>query len=85
MGALLLSVNECEQNGWENPELLDTLAACYARIGDFKSAAEWQEKAIELDSEKMSYKSRLLLYREKKPYTEANPLIILLLLVSFMQ
>ncbi len=53
------------------PNNLDTLAAAHAEAGDFESAARWQARAIELlDDEKSrdDYRTRLELYRQKKPY-----------------
>ena len=61
----------CELSGWRVPNNLDTLAAAHAEAGDFESAARWQARAIELlDDEKSrdDYRTRLELYREKKPY-----------------
>ena len=55
---------------------LNTLAAAYAEIGNFKAAIEWQEKAIELLSEEdraeyeTDFKKRLELYKSGKPYRE---------------
>ena len=56
--------------------MLDTLAAAYAESGDFDSAAKWQAKAIELESdekEKADFQARLQLYKDKKPFRETNP------------
>jgi len=62
----------CELSKWEDPACLDTLAAAYAAVGQFKNAVEWQEKAISLapQADKANYESRLRLYREGKPFRE---------------
>jgi tetratricopeptide (TPR) repeat protein len=54
----------------------DTLAEAYAENGDFDAAKEWGEKAIELaktdiwatDKDRAELRSRLELYKQKKPY-----------------
>jgi tetratricopeptide (TPR) repeat protein len=66
----------CELTGWQQPGLLDTLAAAHAESGDFASAVKCQSKAIELETdanEKAEFGDRLKLYKEKKPYRETKP------------
>ena len=52
--------------------MVDTLAAAYAKSGDFDSAANWLERAIALldvdisDQERDNYSSRLADYKAKK-------------------
>ncbi len=58
------------------PGTLDTLAAAYAEAGDFDAAVRWQARAIELlgdESARDRFRSRLELYRARKPYREAAP------------
>jgi tetratricopeptide (TPR) repeat protein len=62
----------CELANWENSASLDTLAAAYAAVGEFKHATEYQQKAIDLASqdEVADYKDRLQLYRDGKPFRD---------------
>jgi tetratricopeptide (TPR) repeat protein len=66
----------CELLGWDKPNNLDTLAAACAEAGDFDAAVKWQSTGIELLSDQESkddYRTRLELYRAKKPFREASP------------
>jgi hypothetical protein len=65
----------CELSEWKTADLIDTLAASYAEAGDFDAAVKWQSRAIELLSDekvKDVYRTRLKLYREKKPYRQTD-------------
>jgi tetratricopeptide (TPR) repeat protein len=68
--AVELALKACELSDWRNAEYLDTLAAAYARVGDFDNAVKWQEKALE--SSKLAgtsdFQQRLNFYRERKPW-----------------
>ena len=44
--ALQLATKACEMTGWKNYKYLETLAAAYARTGDFKHATEWEQRAM---------------------------------------
>ena len=46
--AVVLALKACELSEWKNPRYLDTLAASYARVGDFGNATKWQEKALQI-------------------------------------
>lgn len=63
-----------ELSGWKNPYYMNTLAAAYAEAGDFKQAAEWQEKAIVAKAFSKAGEdaalARLKLYRAGKPFRE---------------
>jgi tetratricopeptide (TPR) repeat protein len=74
--AVVAASRACELTGWSQPALLDTLAAACAEAGDFAAAVRWQTGAIELlgdESARERYRSRLELYRARKPYREAAP------------
>jgi Flp pilus assembly protein TadD len=68
--AVGFAVKACRLSEWKNPEYLDTLAASYARVGDFDNATKWQEKALQLFEEgrKGKAQKRLDLYRERRPW-----------------
>ena len=76
--AVELATRACELIEWKAPGNIDTLAAAYAETGDFAAALKWQTKAIELlqdEKEKADYRTRLELYKAKKPYHDTAPLI----------
>jgi protein O-mannosyl-transferase len=63
----------CELTDWRKPDYVDTLAAAYAESGDFDAAVKWQTKAMEMitdERNKEVFRSRLVLYRVRKPYRE---------------
>ena len=68
--AVALALKACELSEWKNPGCLDTLAASYARVGDFGNATKWQEKALQLfeEGKKTEAQKRLDLYREYRPW-----------------
>jgi len=70
--AVELGTMACELSVWRNAEYLDTLAAAYARAGDFDNAVKWQEKALQSigESKKSEAQQRLNLYRSRKPWPE---------------
>jgi tetratricopeptide (TPR) repeat protein len=72
--AVELALKACELADWKNLGYLDTLAAAYARAGDFENAVKWQEKVIgspevpkqaDLQAE---LQERLKFYKEHKPW-----------------
>jgi len=68
--AVVLALKACELSEWRNPGYLDTLAASYARVGDFGNATKWQEKALQIfeEGKKTEAQKRLDLYREYRPW-----------------
>jgi len=70
--AVELALNACGLSDWKNAEYLDTLAAAYARVGDFDNAVKWQEKVLESSrsAEMSEFQQRLYFYRERKPWPE---------------
>lgn len=56
-----------------DPNTLDTLAAAYARVGNYPQAMKTIQSAITLTTksdEKQAFAARLELYRQRKPFTE---------------
>jgi len=69
------AIKACELTEWNEPGVLDTLAAAFAELGDFVSAVKWQFKAEEIETDlknKVEFRSRLKLYDEKKPYRDTS-------------
>ncbi len=70
--AVEAATKACELAQWKNPDWLDTLAAAYARAGDFDAAVKYQTQAMELapEPQREEMKTRLELYRAGKPFQE---------------
>ncbi len=68
--AVALALKACGLSDWKMGEYLDTLAAGYARMGDFDNAVKWQEKALEQSKSvrPSEFQERLNLYRERKAW-----------------
>ncbi len=68
--AVKLALKACELSDWKVGEYLDTLAAAYARTGDFDNAVKWQEKALEQSksAKPSEFQERLDLYRQRRPW-----------------
>src|SRR5512143_314123 len=68
--AVEAALKACDLTQWKNPTFIDTLAAAYARAGNFEEAVKWQRKSMETpraanDGEAAQ---RLRLYEEKKAW-----------------
>jgi membrane associated rhomboid family serine protease/Tfp pilus assembly protein PilF len=68
--AVELALRACELSQWKTPAYIDTLAAAYARNGDFFKAVEWQRKAMADPKLQGSDKAqeRLRLYQANKAW-----------------
>jgi tetratricopeptide (TPR) repeat protein len=62
----------CELSAWNQPQIIDTLAAAYAECGKFDESVKWQQKAVDLatDRDRQDLRKRLELFKSKKPYRE---------------
>jgi tetratricopeptide (TPR) repeat protein len=66
----------CQMTNWNDPEMLETLAAAYAESGDFADAIKWQQKAVDLTSPTLlvtlnQRQARLALYQSRRPWRPA--------------
>ena len=71
--AVEYATTACESSQWQDPQMLDTLAAANAEAGKFKAAVQWEQKAIDLGhdpEEKEKASQRLKLYEDGKPYRD---------------
>jgi len=68
--AVETALKACELSEWKNPTYLDTLAASYARVGNFNDAVKWQHKALESPrpANAEAFAQRLRYYEEGKPW-----------------
>lgn len=67
-----LAKKACELTEYKQAHILSTLAAGYAETGDFKSAIEWSQKAVDLGDEGVDdqLKQELESYKAGKPWRE---------------
>ena len=73
--AVELASQACELTAYQNAGYLDTLAAALAEKGEFDTAIKWQEEAVKASGQETpeiqaDIKSRIELYKQKKPYRE---------------
>lgn len=76
--ALEAATRACELTEWQNPAMLDTLAAANAEVGDFVAAVLWQREALDRISDGMrdrpGYEDRLRMYERREPYRDDSDL-----------
>ena len=73
--AVQLADRAAELTAYENPAILDTLAAAYASAGQFERATAVAEEAIRLATDAAlaeDIRARLNLYKAKMPYVETS-------------
>lgn len=74
--ALTIATRLCEEDGFQNPRTLDTLAAAWAQVGDFDKAVKYAEMARALIPANANgplateITERLALYESHEPYRE---------------
>lgn len=73
--AVELATKACVLTDWQSLPELETLAAGYARAGEFDEAIHWQTRAIEIASqeEKPRCEELLAVYQDGKPWSESSP------------
>ena len=79
--AVKMAKQACDDTDWEEPHIIDTLAAAYAEGGDFKNALAHQKRAHDAllasadngeidDADDSGYQERLKLYESGKAFRE---------------
>ena len=72
-----LAKRACELTSWKNAGYIDTLAAAHAELGNFKKAAEYLERALDLpgttEAALQEFRERLKLYEAEMPYRQPPP------------
>lgn len=74
--ALRIAKQACQASHFAEPVSLNVLAAAYAELGQFKEAADWQRKALNLLADESAaesrsrFQERLHLYEKHKPYRQ---------------
>lgn len=70
--AVTLATKACELTDYDKPHILSTLAAAFAESGDFQTAIEWSQKAVDLkDPEQGEQLAKELdSYRDGQPWRE---------------
>ncbi|MHC4738665.1 MAG: tetratricopeptide repeat protein [Planctomycetota bacterium] len=77
--AVKFAQRACQLTGYQQPQILDTLAVAYAAAGNFPEAIKAAEKALKLaesSGEKdfaQQIRSRMELYKTGQPYREPSP------------
>ncbi len=70
--AVELATKACELTDYNKPHILSTLAAAFAENGDFETAIEWSQKAVDLDDSEQEEQlvKELASYRGGQPWRE---------------
>jgi tetratricopeptide (TPR) repeat protein len=76
--AVELATKACELTDYKMPHMLSTLAAAFAESGNFDTAMEWSQKAVDLndpktdpnDDQEAQLVKELESYRKKEPWRE---------------
>lgn len=74
--ALELATEACELTEYKTAHILSTLAAAYAELGDFETAKEWAQKAVDLNDEDNAEQiaDELASYERGEPVRESQML-----------
>ena len=70
--AIEMGKRACELSAWNNAQIIDTLAAAYAECGQFDEALKWQQKAVDLasDKDREELRTRVDVYKKRQPYRQ---------------
>jgi hypothetical protein len=62
----------CELTQWKQSAWIDTLAAAYAEVGDFKRAVDFEEQALRTgppgESDQKEIRERIAMYKQSRPF-----------------
>ncbi|MGI9458235.1 MAG: tetratricopeptide repeat protein, partial [Aeoliella sp.] len=70
--AVELATKACELTDYNKPHILSTLAAAFAESGDFETAIEWSQKAVDMDDSEQEEQlaKELASYQGGQPWRE---------------
>ena len=69
--AVELAALACELSNWQSDQLITTLAASHAEVGDFEMALKFHQQAIELGNESDLLSKMLESFQDGKAYRDA--------------
>ena len=74
--AVELATKACELTEYKLPHILSTLAAAFAESGNFETAIEWSQKAVDMDDPENDEQlaKELASYQKKQPWREQQEL-----------
>jgi tetratricopeptide (TPR) repeat protein len=74
--AVELATKACELTEYKLPHILSTLAASFAESGNFDTAIEWSQKAVDMDDPENDEQlaKELASYQKKQPWREQQEL-----------